>query len=291
MTSTEVTKTILENGKTKYDFAFEVLGNKAEKYGTFPDVSVEQMHNISEGLLVNSLLSVLKTFLGDRRVIIGLGPGRCGTMSLAFMFALQKNLIVHHESEPGLDWDASMFEFIGKWASLFYYVRPSLPIITDIANWYLPFVPHIREINPTAKFVCLRRDIEEVVTSFMLKVTTTSHWTLPQSEHWHPHWERGHHFRNRFPKYDLPKEEGCRRYVTEYYELCDEYATLIPNDFRIFDIETLNSEDGVRSILEFCGISEKDSNIDEIVGTHINQIGDGHRKSMRELKDRFGEDF
>jgi hypothetical protein len=291
MTSTKVTKTLTEDGKIIYKYLFEVLSNTVEKHGIFPDVSVEQVHKVSESLFINSLLAVLRTFVGQTKVIIGLGPGRCGTMSLSIILAAQKDVMAHHESEPGLDWDSSIYEFIGKWASLFYFVAPILPFVADIANWYLPFVPYILEVNPKAKFVCIRRDIEEVVASFMLKVSTTSHWTDIGSEHWHASWERGHHYRKRFPKYDLPKEEGCRRYVTEYYKQCEEYAKDLPDNFRIFDIEVLNSEDGIKSILEFCGIKREECSIDEIVETHINKTTDHHRKIVRRFKDEYGEEF
>jgi hypothetical protein len=66
----------------------------------------------------------------------------------------------------------------------------------------------------------------------------------------------------------------------------------MPNNFRIFNIELLNTTEGFTSILEFCGLDkEKLINVDKNVGTHINQIGDTHRYTMRKLKDEFGEDF
>jgi hypothetical protein len=291
MTSTKVIKTLMEDGKVEYEYLFEVLQNYVSKSAILPNNNSEILDGSSEKFLVKSLLGVLKTFVGDKQVVIGLGPGRCGTMSLAMILAMQRSVVVHHESEPGLNWDADIYAFIGKWARLFYHVTPVLPIIADVAHWYLPFVPNILEVNPTAKFVCLKRDIEKIVTSFMYKVPDTSHWTIKYCKHWHEKWNRGHAYRERFPHYDLPKEEGCRHYVTKYYKACEDYTQQIPNNFRIFDIEALNTEKGVRSILEFCGLSEEDMNFEGSISIHVNQITDSHRKQIRRLKNEFGEDF
>ncbi len=125
----------------------------------------------------------------------------------------------------------------------------------------------------------------------MRKVPTTSHWTHMHSEHWNKYWRRGHYYRKRFPQYDLPKEEGCRRYVKEYYEECEEYEKSMPENFRIFDIEDLNSYEGVRSILEFCGISEEEMEIDEVFGTHINMTTDDHVRTVEACKEKYGEDY
>jgi len=40
-----------------------------------------------------------------RKLIIGLGTGRCGTMSLSKLLSMQENTIVSHETGTPLPWD------------------------------------------------------------------------------------------------------------------------------------------------------------------------------------------
>ena len=288
MTSTYVEKNITEKGDIKYKYIFEVLGNKVSKIARFEEFNLEAIVRNEEGLLLKSLLALLYSFTGHRNVIIGLGPGRCGTMSLAILLSAQESMVVHHEGEPRLSWNASIYEFIAKWSSLFYAISPPLPIIVDIANWYLPFVPYILKSNDKVKFICLRRDIDEIVNSFMLKVPNTSHWTDKKSKYWNKNWERSHDYRKHFPKYDLPKEEGCRKYVEEYYSSAENYAERLPNKFKIFNVNALNTEEGVKSILSFCGMLEDKMQIEH---PYINRTTATHRKIMRKYKDTFGKDF
>ena len=65
----------------------------------------------------------------------------------------------------------------------------------------------------------------------------------------------------------------------------------MPKNFRIFDIEDMNSHKGVKSILKFCGIPEEEMEIAEVCGTHINKTADSHIEIVKDFKEQFGEDF
>jgi hypothetical protein len=284
-----------EDGKEVHICKFLTgLSNKPEiiKYTKFGDIHISDILRRDVVFLKKSLLNSLNTCLGNRNVIIGLGPGRCGTMSLATLLAYQEQIIAHHESKPRLGWHATVYEFIGKWARLFSEIAYYAPIVADVAFWYLPHVASILAVCPNTKFVCLRRNVEEVVNSFMLKYPYTSAWTFSDSEHWHKEWDSRHGFIGAFPQYDLPKKDGCRRYVTEYYATCEDYAEQMPNNFRIFDIDMLNTKEGVRSILEFCGLSgESVVRDDSNICVHTNRTVGKHKDLVRKFKDEFGEDF
>jgi hypothetical protein len=288
MTSTRVEKFSTDGEPDDYSYIFEVLGNKVEKNGVFNRVPLDVVCKVEEDIMLASMKHVVAATVENKPVIIGLGPGRCGTMSLAVLLACQQDIVAHHESEPRLSWDASFYDFISKWASLFYLVKPSLPIVADIANWWLPFVPHILDISNNVRFICLRRNIDEIVESFMLKVPTTSHWTLKTSTHWNKYWNRQHDFSRCFPDYDLPKEEGCRKYVEDYYREVEKWKERTPYLFKIFDIDDLNTEEGVVSILSFCGIPKDKMRIET---PHINRTTKKHEEIMGHVKDQFGEDF
>ena len=259
-----------------------------EKDFYVPNVKAEVMHRKEKKILEGLLLNTLRTLLGNKKVIIGLGPGRCGTMSLSLLFAAQPAVISHHESNPKLRWESSVFEFMGKWADLFANLAFQLPIMSDVAFWYLPFVDYIKYVCPNTKFVCLRRGEEEIVQSFMLKYYDTSAWTDKSSEHWRTEWVRGNTFLDSFPSYDLPKEEGCRRYVKEYYEIAKTLEKRYSEDFKIFDIDCLNSEEGRLAILTHCGIDKSMMHTDTQFST--NKTTELHENLQRQWKDRFGEE-
>jgi hypothetical protein len=253
-----------------------------------PKVNVTQIHEKEKDILSGAMIGLLRSILVNKRVIIGLGPGRCGTMSLAVFLAAQPTVMSHHESNPKLKWDASIFEFVGKWADLFYNLEYPLPILSDVAFWYLPFVDYIKYVCPSTKFVCLRRDKDEIVESFMLKYVDTSAWTDRNSKHWRTEWVGGNTFLDSFPSYDLPKKEGCKRYVDEYYDKAEELEQKYYEDFKIFDIDALNTDNGKRAILEHCGVEKDMMRIEGLFKT--NRTGEEHVRLQRIWKDRFGED-
>lgn len=129
--------------------------------------------------------------------------------------------------------------------------------IGDVASFYLPYVEEIIEGEPDIRMVCIKRPREEVVASFcrMLDQTCqlpTNHWAKHPAPGWHhdPLWTRI------FPQYDTQnREEGIGRYWDEYYWLAAELATRHSENIRIFDMqETLNTESGLRAMLNFVGI-------------------------------------
>lgn len=234
-----------------------------------------------------TLLNTLQATLGDKQVIIGLGPGRSGSMSLSLLFSYQTEITAYHESKPSLGWYATVYEFIGKWARFFAEIQCPTPIVADVAFWYMPFVEEILYVCPRTKFVCIYRDIEQVVRSKLIKAPSTSYWTLRNSKHWNKNWNHLHIMIGSQAQYDLPKEEGCRRFVTEYYETAEKYQEKYPNSFKIFPIDHLNSKEGMAAILDFCEVKEQRT--DTVI--HVNRTAEIHQQVLRSYKDKFGEDF
>lgn len=276
-----------------YTLYFETtLGDEPEITKSFRvgkmDGSILTAEKMKDMSLV--LLNTLHAFLGEKPVLIGLGPGRSASMSLATFFAMQKQVISHHESNPRLNWDSNIFEFIGKWSALFATMAHHLPIMADTASWYLPHVPLIKFVCPYTKFVCIYRDIDEVVESFMLKNPKTSQWTHRFSKHWRKEWVVNH-FNTGFPKYDLPKREACKKYVEEYYEMAAIYEKAYPTDFKIFDIDMLNSIEGRKEILSHCLIPEdKMQGLSDQTEIRMNLTTDMHKELVEERKRKYGKD-
>lgn len=140
------------------------------------------------------------------------------------------------------------------------------PAVCDVAFYYLPHVKYISQTRPEATFVCLRRDREETVESYMLK--TEGH------DHWRVGWGKPSPWDRLYPKFNAPsKREAIGMYWDMYYSEAErlERAGI---RIRTFDVSDLNSGAGTSEILEFCGLPPSD----DLAGIHENAL---NRKEER----------
>src|SRR5262245_3459710 len=98
----------------------------------------------------------------DKRLILGIGTGRCGTRSLALLLNRQPGAKITHEDYPLLPWRDPRPSAIAQ--RLKKLARRKTPITGDVASFYLPYVEHAVAIAPDIRIVCLERPKEEVVT-------------------------------------------------------------------------------------------------------------------------------
>ena len=196
-----------------------------------------------------------------KKLVFGTGPGRCGSASLAFLLNAQESSLVSHELFPVLPWDigdASLVQF--RWEQL-HHQSHLFDMVGDVGNYYLPYISFLMKSLAQVehlkhgfdfKFILLERDIEEIVKSFLVKFQRQNN--NPLQNHEDPSLNRND-WDGSFPKYDgCSLEEATRNYATDYYEEAQKLMTLFPSSVKIFNVESLNSEDGVSSILNFIGI-------------------------------------
>jgi hypothetical protein len=133
-------------------------------------------------------------------------------------------------------------------------------IVADVALWNLPYVTAIMGEIPDTKFICLQRDREDTIQSFMRKTRNRrNHWTNTNSVHWDEEkWSNEHRcpYKNCYPRFDADKEEALGFYWDYYYIVAGTYQDAFPDAFRIFPIEFLNTRNGCESILAFAGYEE-----------------------------------
>ena len=163
------------------------------------------------------------------KIIIGLGSGRCGTVSLS------KLLDIEHEPRPLLPWIYSERLF-----------KKNLHWIKEgegaVASYYLHYVKRlIEEFGDDVGFVCLKRSQEETVESFIRKTQGQNIWRDNINE-----WS------DIFPSYDLYIWDAIYQYWEDYYKKAEEYKKLYLGQFRIYDIEALKYPDTQKNLLEFC---------------------------------------
>lgn len=153
---------------------------------------------------------------------------------------------------------------------------PSVNTIGDVAFYYLPYVPMLAKLDLNIKMPCMKRDRSMVIDSFMRAVSIPkrkprnpkrilgllgaepptrrhNHWQVHDGSQWalNPKWDK------LFPKFDAADlEDSIGRYWDFYQQEAEKFAALYPDSFRIFDVDSLNSDVGQEEILKFCEIAE-----------------------------------
>jgi len=199
------------------------------------------------------------------RLLIGLGTGRCGTVSLATLLANQDGASVMHEvAGPDFEFRSQWLPFYGGALAchpscerdfLARFLRafpPGKKFTGDVGFYYLPWVRAIAELWGDVRFVCMERDRSEAVESLCWKARAGGRnpWTNHDGTKW-----RQHRVDVTFPKFPGMRtlEDGCGKYWDYYAKTARELAALLPGRFAIFGTESLNDPTGVRAILQFCG--------------------------------------
>jgi hypothetical protein len=190
-------------------------------------------------------------------LVIGLGTGRCGTWSLFTLLDLQKGCYCYHEG-INLPWKVDLVEF---WRKLYRMINieldgpinKGLKIISNIGWYWINYIPELMSQVKNPRCICLTRPRQEVVESFGTWSPPTNHWTHIKSKHWRPGIDNKGKYPEGWPSYDLPKDEAIGAYWDEYHKKAEFWAWKFPNSFRIFPVETLNTNKGVKDLLKFAG--------------------------------------
>lgn len=187
-----------------------------------------------------------------RRLVCGLGTGRCATASLARLLAAQHGWRATHEHKPVLSWNPADEPRPER-----HFDDPCYPLRADVGFYYLPHVRRLAELYGEAiRFVCLRREREATVASF-LRYGEPQWFTADD-----PHWGRA------FPTHaELSFREALVRYWDAYYAESERLAADLGDRFRIFELEQLNHEAGVREILSFARVEDPQVHI----GIHVHR--------------------
>jgi len=191
----------------------------------------------------------------NKNIIIGLGTGRCGTVTLAHLLNKQPNFSVTHEFNP------TFWEF--DYGSLIFLLnkleKRTQNNIGDIAYYHLNYCEHILDKINNVKFPIMIRNKEDVVKSYMKWTNGRNHWSKERSrnEKEDKYWDKT------YPKYNLPKIEALNKYYDDYYTKCNDLINKYPNKFKLFEmLETFNTESGQNNLLDFIGINENDRILD-----------------------------
>ena len=196
----------------------------------------------------------------EKRLVFGLGSGRCGTASLAYLMSLQESTLATHELHPVLPWEADLGRLTFRWQQMDHQSH-LYDTVFDAGIYYFSYVDTLIRSWDTheyakqrydLKFVCLKRNREEVIESFLRKFKRQKN--NPLQDHSDPELTKDE-WDLCFPKYDnsLSLSEAIGRFHDDYYEIAREKQESFSDHFRIFDTQSLNTKEGVNSILAFIG--------------------------------------
>jgi hypothetical protein len=259
-------------------------------------------------------------------IVIGLGSGRCGTASLAKLLNAQTDALCFHEMNPScvrftgtprpilntIDEFQEIIDGGDPSALTVDLARPvaantydqlcrmdRVQTIGDIAFYYLSYVEAIATRNANVRFVCLKRDKEETVESWMKK-TSIHRWHSkkvadrlaawitrgayhqginPWMEHDGTIWMQDLVWDKCFPKFSASsKREAVSKYWDFYYGEADRLVGRLGNVFRIVETNRLSDRSFQRGLLTFCGV-ELQSHV--YTDAHIHQSKRQERAKYR----------
>lgn len=188
----------------------------------------------------------------ERHLVIGTGTGRCGTKALHILLNAQPQTHLTHEKFI-LPWrlsnELSHWEQFGKMCWSWGQEELHYHWFGDIAPWYLAYVPVLWDFPLKVKYVCLQRDRALTVASFLRQ--RFDYCSLNPRPEERPSEE----LFPTVPKFEGTREECAGQFWDAFYTQAQGYAERIPNTFRIFPTEALNSIRGQREILSYLGYS------------------------------------
>lgn len=151
-------------------------------------------------------------------------------------------------------------------------------VVGDVALYYLPYAELLlNDNNADIRMPCMRRDKAATIDSFIRKLKLTdatekrprklrkriaqawravptmrNHWVHDKTR-----WITDNQWDKVFPTLaeDGELDDVLGQYWDLYYARAEQLASSYPDRFRVFDVDTLNTSEGRRDVLAFCGIA------------------------------------
>ncbi|MEH6552255.1 MAG: hypothetical protein V7744_19935 [Pseudomonadales bacterium] len=170
-----------KSGQIAPDDALTTLSSTL-RFGRFIGKLAPAYFKELEGLLVQ-----LPRLSKPGQLIIGLGPGRNGSTTLASILSTIPEAGITHEMYPTL-FVAPTSEQLAFHKQRFELLLQYNPYVADVSHWWLYATSWLQQCFPTVKFVTLRRDTEQVVRSFErvknLSTRAVNHWDSNEDGYW-----------------------------------------------------------------------------------------------------------
>jgi hypothetical protein len=199
----------------------------------------------------------------NQKVVIGIGPGRCGSKTVAHILSKQRYSSGTHEHPPKLPYKKDMYVFEDHLDALdqkFGHCK-YLCLNAFFYTWYLD---ELFQMYPNARCYCLTRDKASWSQSYFYKLTKRSNTgtTLLYKNFWNSRdrkrcksdWDVC------FP--DFPGRQDLRSTIEKfydwYYKFVKQFEKRYPGQIKYYSVEDLNSRSNLNEFLNYVGIDYKD---------------------------------
>jgi len=204
-------------------------------------------------------------------MIVGVGTGRSGTLTLALLLDGCQNIRCVHESEPLLPWEIDGRAYKDKLAEI-----KAEPGRAEVGFYWLNYLRPLLKDVPDVRIVATRRDPVKTAESFAA-------YMGPKRNHWLDHkgvgWELDPLFDDCYPTYEIrDRHQAIVRYCTEYNAEVDRLRRKYPSQVLVVKTEDLGTIATQQKIFEHCGIPKSDRCY--VAGIHHNK-----RKETRDQQD------
>jgi hypothetical protein len=192
----------------------------------------------------------------EKQLIISIGTGRSGSVSLSQFLSHQQKMRLLHEGkieEKGIrtliKWENDTDQLF-KWITYLSNVNSDEYFYGDTGMYYLPYIKLIIQKYPNVKIIGLVRDKESVVNSYLNKTEGRNHWY----NHNGKDWKKDEKWDPCYPKYnESNKKKALELYWEEYNETTKTLQTEFPEQIKMWTIREFNTENGKNEILDFIG--------------------------------------
>jgi len=183
------------------------------------------------------------------QVVIGVGPGRCGSTSLSQMLGTIPDSCCTHEGPPPIFWEPTV-EQVDFHVRRFALLAQYHSVVSDVSHWWLNAVDQVWDRLAQIHVIGLVRDPEDCAESFMrIQGFGKGSWN-PWAPRGHDFWLAGS-WAATYPSYPVPdlskhdpdqvKLEQIARYVREYNEQMKELAASRPDRVKLMPTAALSS--------------------------------------------------
>ena len=187
-------------------------------------------------------LAGVKPLARPGRLVLALGPGRCGSTSLAAILATIDGSCCTHENPPLIFWQPCE-EQVAFHVRRLAFLRRYFALVFDAAHWWLNVADRLRAEFPDLLLLGLWRDPERCADSFLAVKGPYNHWAEPGAG-WPPTpWDPT------YPSYpsaadtddrDAEKRRLVQRYIADYYAALAALRQRSAGDFLDLPTERLS---------------------------------------------------
>jgi len=199
--------------------------------------------------------------MSRRAPFLALGTGRCGSSSLATILGNCYNTEITHEKWRGVKWNDINPPELDEMISHFNQKANEGVLIGDVQQTLFPHIRYLRSKIPDLKIICLHRDKESTVSSFMgFQPISLFHHKEKEilRHHGYPVMKKAVDW---FPTfYEAQDREDSFKL---WWELCNTMMSTIEEPVYHFDISYLNQDEKLQELMNWLDIPDEDRNIPE----------------------------